>query len=149
MNRELENEEVYQPEVDMDEVRENSHTDCPRCEQKRLDRATAKNTKYKQCGNCGGAWFSLSEMNKAFGGNIKFTMPENAKAFEGMLTEKPMCPTCKAKLVSIKSIDLPGAEVKACLICQGRWIDGKEIEKLQNKGFLTQIKHFVMRLFSL
>ena len=124
---------------------------CPRCQSSRLENIISKETKYRQCADCGGIWFELNELERALGKRIKFIVPDVPEHKNNYVSHayKALCPVCRTQLIHIKSIDIPELGVEACLVCQGRWVDGAEIKKLQDQGLLTQVKKLVMRLFSL
>jgi uncharacterized protein len=152
MNREIEKNELegfeHAEHAGEAENEETNHMSCPRCKDKKLEKVVAKDARFKQCHHCGGSWFNLNELEKAIGKKIKFMLPSGTKASEAFsYSNKPICPTCHAPLIHIKSFDFAEIGIEACIICQGRWVDGTEIEKLQNRGLLTQVKNFVMRLF--
>lgn len=121
---------------------------CPRCLDQKLEEMVTKESRFLQCAHCGGIWFGLNELEKALGKNVKFALPTGALPAEYVpRASKPLCPTCQANMVHIKALDIPDLGVEACLICQGRWLDGQEVSRLQNRGLLKQLKNFVMRLF--
>lgn len=133
---------------------------CPRCQSSKMEKVIVRHggsaegmtqeSKYKQCTECGGIWFELNELERALGKKIQFGVPVAAKSNNNVShAYKPFCPLCRTQLIHIKSLDVPELGVEACLICQGRWVDGAEIKKLQEHGFFKQVKSFVMRLFSL
>lgn len=121
---------------------------CPRCMTHQLAEATAKEIYYKQCPHCGGMWFNINELEKALGNKVKFAMPEGTVP-EKFSTHslKPTCPTCNVHLIHINALETPELAVEACVICQGRWVDGSEIAQFQNRGLFAQIKNFVISLF--
>lgn len=118
---------------------------CPHCQDQKLYETVAKNARYRQCGKCGGIWFNINEMEKAVGDKIKFNLPQTAAPAEAAGQTK--CPSCFTQMSAIKSLELPDINVSACMICQGRWIEGAEVAKLQARGIFNQVKSLIMRLF--
>lgn len=162
MNRNISREEYIDVETDAateaaDEIQEvkviDSYLACPDCRDNELDEIITRPGHYKQCGHCGGVWFNVNELEKALGQRVKFNIPSEVRAATGSPESvrknsgKSACPLCQTPLVRIKSIDAPDMEIAACMICQGRWVAGAEIARLQDKGLFAQIKTFVMRLF--
>ena len=84
-------------------------------------------------------------MEKAVGDKIRFNVPEAADTQETKTPAK--CPSCFTNMSSIRGLELPDIKVSACMICQGRWIEGSEVAKLQARGIFNQVKSFIMRLF--
>ncbi|MEK7450046.1 MAG: zf-TFIIB domain-containing protein [Planctomycetota bacterium] len=132
--------------------------ECPRCEGHKLEEETAGESRFKQCPHCGGAWFNINELERALGRGIKFSLPACDISLEtlagsprlsesGAGSPKPVCPLCHTGLIQIKAMDTSGLTVHACLICQGRWVDGSEIVRQQQKGLFAHIRELVMRLF--
>lgn len=121
---------------------------CPRCMDHQLEEVSNKEAFYKQCSFCKGIWFNINELTKALGNNVKFTAPEE-KSPKGLKTSslRPFCPICDVHLIHLNALEMPEITVEACVICQGRWVDGHEIAQFQNRGLFTQIKNFVMSLF--
>jgi Zn-finger nucleic acid-binding protein len=153
MNKKIANAvrpDVYRGATAEMESRDNigSYLTCPRCLEEQLKEMVTPEVHYFQCSHCGGIWFGLNELEKALGKNAKFTMPSGVDATEYLpRAAKPACPVCQTALVRIKALDVPDLEVDACLVCQGRWVDGREISRHQKQGLFTHLKDFVMRLF--
>ncbi len=122
-----------------------TYFNCPHCQDQKLYETVAKNTRYRQCEKCGGIWFNINEMEKAVGDKIKFTLPQAANPQE--TTTPAKCPACFTNMSPIRGLELPDIKVSACMICQGRWIEGSEVAKLQARGIFSQVKSFIMRLF--
>ncbi|MBI5779572.1 MAG: ATP-dependent sacrificial sulfur transferase LarE [Planctomycetes bacterium] len=118
---------------------------CPHCQDQKLYETVTKNTRYRQCEKCGGIWFNINEMEKAVGDKIRFNLPQSATPQETMTTAK--CPACFTNMSVIRGLELPDVKISACMICQGRWINGSEVAKLQARGIFNQVKSFIMRLF--
>lgn len=131
----------------MDEPVANVYLACPRCNEQ-LTEVVSSDSRGKQCPHCGGIWFHLNELEKALGNDVRFVVPADAAVEIGAASTKSACPVCQAEMVRIKALNVSDVEVWACVICQGRWLNGTEVAKLQNRGFFIQIKNFVMRLFS-
>ncbi|MFA5794393.1 MAG: ATP-dependent sacrificial sulfur transferase LarE [Candidatus Brocadiia bacterium] len=120
--------------------------DCPACSEQHLDRKSDKGVRYEQCSNCGGVWFGINELSKALGSKIDFELPAGApSSMTGKTTL--ICPTCATNLIKIKSLESPHIEAFACTVCQGRWVDSKEIARLKQRGLFNKIKNFLMSLF--
>jgi len=148
MNMKLEKQNGGTMVMDAPELEAPAYMNCPRCDSRKLENRVIRDTKFKQCPDCGGIWFELNELERAFGDNIRFGIPDKAKSKNYVSQAfKAACPVCQAQLVHIKAIDMPELSVEACLICQGRWVDGAEVKKFQQRGFLTKIKNFVLSLF--
>lgn len=47
---------------------------------------------------------------------------------------KPKCPGCGGDLVTVRAQELGGATVLTCLVCFGRWVDGRELYRLRGGG---------------
>jgi len=122
-----------------------SYFNCPHCQDQKLYETVTKNTRYRQCEKCGGIWFNINEMEKAVGDKIRFNMPDAANPQE--TTTPAKCPSCFTNMSSIRGLELPDIKVSACMICQGRWIEGSEVAELQARGIFSQVKSFIMRLF--
>jgi Zn-finger nucleic acid-binding protein len=131
----------------MDTTNVFQYLNCPRCQNKRLQDVVTSKTKLKQCPHCQGMWFNLNELEHALGRKVKFTWSKTPEAHHHNHMHKPSCPICQTHLVQIKSLEIPDLVVWACMVCQGRWVDGAEIIKLQKRGLLSALKEFVMRLF--
>lgn len=120
---------------------------CPSCQNKRLQEIVTSGSRLKQCPHCQGVWFNLNELEKVLGHGFKLTWHKDTTLPEIDTAHKPSCPICQTQLVRIKSLEISNLVVWACQICQGRWVEGKEIANLQKRGLLSSIKEFVMRLF--
>jgi uncharacterized protein len=118
---------------------------CPHCQDQKLYETVAKNTRYRQCEKCGGIWFNINELEKAVGDKIRFSLPQTASP--AAATNQARCPSCFTPMSAIKSLELPDVNVSACMICQGRWMEGSEVAKLQARGIFSHVKSFIMRLF--
>ena len=143
----LSTEEAIQNEVTNDNEIDLavSYFNCPHCQDQKLYETVTKNTRYRQCEKCGGIWFNINEMEKAVGDKIRFNMPDAANPQE--TTTPAKCPSCFTNMSSIRGLELPDIKVSACMICQGRWIEGSEVAELQARGIFSQVKSFIMRLF--
>ncbi|MFC1524986.1 zf-TFIIB domain-containing protein [Planctomycetota bacterium] len=120
---------------------------CPCCQNKRLQDVVTAGSRLKQCPHCQGIWFNLNELERVLGDGLKLTWRKDNKASTTGTNHKPLCPICQTRLVRTKSLEISDLIVWACQVCQGRWVDGDEITKLQKRGLLSSIKEFVMRLF--
>ena len=136
-------QEAQMPVTEMDLAV--NYFNCPHCQDQKLYETVAKNTRYRQCEKCGGIWFNINEMEKAVGDKIKFTLPQAANPQE--TTTPAKCPACFTNMSAIRGLELPDIKLSACMICQGRWIEGSEVAKLQARGIFSQVKSFIMRLF--
>jgi Zn-finger nucleic acid-binding protein len=139
-------------EISQEELTDNNTIDlavtyfnCPHCQDQKLYETVTKNARYRQCEKCGGIWFNINELEKAVGDKIKFTVPQSATPQESSSQAK--CPACFTTMSAIRGLELPDVRVSACMICQGRWIEGTEVAKLQARGIFSQVKSFIMRLF--
>jgi uncharacterized protein len=148
----LSTEEAVQEEAIQEELLAHNAIDlavtyfnCPHCQDQKLYETVTKNTRYRQCEKCGGIWFNINELEKAVGDKIRFNMPQTANPQE--TTAPAKCPACFTNMSTIRGLELPDIKVSACMICQGRWIDGSEVAKLQARGIFSQVKSFIMRLF--
>ncbi|MCK4908351.1 MAG: ATP-dependent sacrificial sulfur transferase LarE [Planctomycetes bacterium] len=141
-------EPLTEPDLGIkEEVKKFLSLDCPTCRDHKLEEMNVAESKYKQCPHCGGAWFSINELEKAIGRGVKFSLPDNTTVENLPRTATPVCPVCQTDLIQIKAVGQADLVVSACLICQGRWMDGPEIARQQKKGFFSQIREMVMRLF--
>ncbi|MFH1227681.1 MAG: ATP-dependent sacrificial sulfur transferase LarE [Planctomycetota bacterium] len=149
MNKELENEGVVGVAVE----RTVETCDCPVCYEQSLDRKNDKNIRYEQCPQCGSIWFGVNELSKALDSKVNFSLPANLTSLadrEPVGTPgktRLLCSCCATNLIKIKSLESPHIEVYACTVCQGRWVDAKEITRLQQSGLFNKIKNFLMSLF--
>ena len=127
------------------------HYRCPRCHDQKLHKTISGANEHFQCHNCGGTWFGINELEKAIADKIKFNMPENVIPieFNEHIPGPIKCPSCLVTMSNIQSFEIPDTKVSACMICQGRWLDGSQIALLQNRGLVKQLKNFVASFFSL
>lgn len=141
MNRELEND------LGLTATERAVETcDCPLCYEQHLDKKASKETRYEQCAQCGGIWFGINELEKALDSKVDFELPVNRPSgVPGKTTL--LCPACATNLIKIKSMASPHIEVFACTVCQGRWVDGNEVTRLQERGLLKKVRNFIMGLF--
>lgn len=126
------------------------HYRCPRCHDQKLHKTISGACDYFQCHNCGGIWFNINELEKAITNKIKLQIPESVipAEFNEYMPTSIKCPSCLVTMSNIKSFEIPDVKVCACMICQGRWMDGSQINTMQNNGILRQVKNFVASLFN-
>jgi Zn-finger nucleic acid-binding protein len=115
---------------------------CPRCIEYELKTVQADGVEVDQCENCLGIWCDVSEMKELVSarglGAIRLTGKPG-----GMRTVLPLtCPRDGAALDMVNDVRAADVQIDVCPKCGGRWLDGGELDRLRQKGFLADVKNF-------
>jgi Zn-finger nucleic acid-binding protein len=93
------------------------------------------------CLNCGGAWFESGELSKI----DKIVEPTMLEIHHLPSEEEQLkalfCPSCENSPLMQKA-DHPRDEhviIDYCPVCKGIWLDGGELEAIQQENFLKSI----------
>jgi len=112
---------------------------CVKCDGE-LVPVTIDNTEVDQCNKCSGIWFDFNELEQALASKeikkLKSTV-DNSTDFD---SKTASCPRCQGKGKMIPVVDMEhNIHIDTCTICYGQWLDGGELEKLQEKSFFDII----------
>ena len=123
---------------------------CPKCESKpELVRVTVAEFQVEKCPECGGVWFDAGELEEIF--SREETKALRALGSKGIDTsgKKAPCPVCggEGNMVPVKSLE-HGIRIDTCPVCYGKWLDGKELRRLQAKGLFKSVAEFFRRFIS-
>ena len=121
--------------------------DCAKCDGT-LKKVTIGEVEVDQCEKCSGIWFDFGELQDTLDqGHIeKLRNAVNNNA--GHDETKARCPRCAGdgNMVRVTSFSNKGIHIDTCTICYGQWLDGGELEALNNKGMLGSIGGFFQHL---
>jgi len=107
---------------------------CPKCNNKNLEKIKINDIKVDRCSNCGGLWFDKNELkitrdhrdqNLSW---LKFDLWEDENKL--MISGRSInCPRDKKPLFKIKYGET-GVMVDICFDCHGIWLDKEELDKI-------------------
>jgi len=121
---------------------------CPRCDQEVTERKVG-GSRAGVCPSCRGAWVPFESMEAVLPRLAELAPagePSAAAAPAPAAGQKLKCPNCGGDLVTLKDQGAGGAQVHACLVCFGRWVDGSELGRLRGGGLKRLLASF-LRMF--
>ena len=117
---------------------------CPRCTSNELKTIKVGELEVDQCDNCLGVYFDVSEMKELVErpdlGELKLRGKPG-----GLRTIVPLdCPRDGTTMDQVNDIRAADVQIDVCPRCNGRWVDGGELDRLRQKGLFTNVKNFLV-----
>lgn len=101
-----------------------------------------------QCLSCNGIWFDKNELEQYLSEKLLIlnsSLPDGYKAYN---KKSGLCPKCNKEMVKRPALKDPLITMDACEKCGGIWLDGSELDKLEEKNFTFKEKNvLVFRYF--
>ncbi len=95
-----------------------------------------------KCDQCSGIWFDLGELEKVLESKSIDSVKNQIENNQGHDERKASCPVCggKGNMVQVTSLKNSAVHIDTCSVCYGQWLDGGEIEQLNETGLIDKIK---------
>lgn len=118
---------------------------CPKCEAESLRSHRIGEIDVDQCEACGGVWFDLGELDDTLEDGGRGDLKYVEATLPGDDMKPAPCPRCggTGNMVPVKNVE-HGFHIDTCTVCQGKWLDGGELEILEEKNLLERI-HDLLR----
>ncbi len=114
---------------------------CIKCDGQ-LQRRIIEQIEVDRCNHCSGIWFDIGELNKVLEAGIIEGLKNDIDNNQGHDQQKGACPRCEGagQMVQVASLKNPSVHIDTCSVCYGQWLDGGELEELDDQGVLDKIK---------
>ena len=115
--------------------------ECVKCDGK-LETITLGEIEVDKCTSCSGIWFDLGELEKVLESDSIEALKNEVDNNQGHDEQHGKCPRCggAGNMIQITSLKNPHVHIDICSVCYGQWLDGGELEKISEHGFISKIK---------
>jgi len=113
---------------------------CPRCD-KPLGEVKFDEIIVDRCGECFGVWFDFAELERILNRDahaMATLVPEEDLPAVGDVDTLP-CPRCAERLICFRA-EPEGILYYTCLTCYGRWLDGRELQRVSGRSLASKFE---------
>lgn len=116
---------------------------CPKCGEP-LEKVQIDEVEVDQCPSCSGIWFDFGELSAILSAKDISALMNRATDSVGHDETEASCPACggEGKMIPIEH-GKHGIHVDTCTVCHGHWLDGGELEQLQEKAPIDTLLNMI------
>jgi len=115
---------------------------CAKCDGP-LHKKSIGTAEVDQCSKCSGIWFDFNELEEVLKLDNIDALKNQIDNNDGHDDTKATCPKCSGDGNMIQVAE-PKNNIKidTCSVCNGRWLDGGELEKIKDENILKSVIAF-------
>jgi Zn-finger nucleic acid-binding protein len=97
-----------------------------------------------QCLLCNGVWFDANELQEYLAEKLMILDSPKVSAYAELNKKEGICPKCNCVMVKQSAPMKAGFMIDVCNTCKGIWLDGSELERLEDKSISWKEKNILV-----